>query len=543
MIRRRRVDLDVDWTRLDQRVSDRSQPSLDLSWLRSVWQSNLRLGAPASLESKVEAVGNGRGFVVITGQQVGLFGGPLYTLYKALTAIELARAIESRTGRVVLPVFWTVGDDSDFGEVSSSWFPNAQGRVQRVRDEEVPPGGTLVGRLPASRQRRLRDEAAAILNGLPHAGDVLRRIDSSLDRAETWAESQSALLHSVLGSDSALVVDGGDRELLSAGRPFLDSALELPLEEDLRKGGDALRDAGLPVAFTSDLARSSFVLRGATRISIDEGYQDGDLIAPNVVLRPLLQDALLPNVSTIGGPSEIAYRRQLGPLYQRLNVPEPIVTPRYRATLVPTLTSSPSRPSSQGATSNSASFRNHLSPNSSPPDEESSLYALAVADPRAFVASAAEARRPDSLRELLDQTRSRVSDELENLGSSASEFDKNLEQVVESARGKIDYQFARIAEESVKKARKQLSAENPALMGLEELVLPKQKPQERVLSWWAPLATDGIDTVESLRRSIAEALTNESSRAASGNGSVEPGIGSADELWQLLGLGPSSGKE
>ncbi len=543
MIRQRRLSLDVNWTRLDSRVPNRSQPSLDLSWLRSAWKSNLSLGAPASLESKVEAVGNGRGFVVITGQQVGLFGGPLYTLYKALTAIELARAIESRTGHVVLPVFWTVGDDSDFGEVSSSWFPNAQGRVQRVRDEDVPPGGTLVGRLPASRQRGLRDEVAAALDGLPYSEEVLRRIDSSLDRAETWAESQAAFLHSVLGSDSALVVDGGDRDLLSAGRPFLDSALDLPLEEDLKQGGDALRDAGLPVAFTPELARSSFVLRGATRTSIEDGYQAGDLLAPNVVLRPLLQDALLPNLSTIGGPSEIAYRRQLGPLYERLSVPEPIVTPRYRATLVPTLTSVTTASSALGATSNSARLPNHLPPNSSPdaspPGDESSLYALAVADPRAFVASAAEARRPESLRELLDQARSRVSHELEALGSSASEFDKNLKQVVESARGKIDYQFARIADESVKKARKQLAAENPALIGLEEFVLPKQKPQERVLSWWAPLATDGMDAVESLRRSVAEAVTSES-ESESGS---ESGNGSADELWQLLGLGPSLGKE
>ncbi|MFN8549103.1 MAG: bacillithiol biosynthesis BshC, partial [Candidatus Eisenbacteria bacterium] len=160
-----------DLSRLRAAVESRRRGELDEKTAAELLAWNLRLGAAPAVAESWRAVTRGEGVVVVTGQQPAMLGGPLYTLYKLLTADALAKEIEARMGRPALAVFWLVGDDSDFGEVASTWLPDAEARPVQLRDEESPPRGALIGRLSRERQRAVWDGASALRSAFPRAED------------------------------------------------------------------------------------------------------------------------------------------------------------------------------------------------------------------------------------------------------------------------------------------------------------------------------------------------------------------------------------
>ena len=490
------------------------QGTPDPRWFLPALEWNRSRGADETLLARAASFGRDGGVVIVTGQQVGLFGGPLYTLYKLLSAVELASALEERTGIQVLPVFWVVGDDSDFGEVSATWFPDLHGRPQRIRDAEEPPGGTLTGPLPVARHREILGELALLLEGREHGAAVRARIERALSHAHTWAELHAALFHAALGPRSAFFVDGGAEALLGAAGSWLESAAAAPLAQLLREGAAGLEDPPLAPELGE---RSLFHLaRGRREPIVDPGpaaletlLSQGGHLAPNVVLRPVLQDHLLPNVATVCGPSEIRYRKQLGPIYAHLGVPEPLRPARFSAVLVPSLGCAGS--------------------------DETAAYERASRDPAGFLDERVEALLPAELTEPLVSLRARIRIELASLEPGLSAFDKSLPQLVSSAAAKADYQFDRMIEGVRGKTRQRLQKRCPALASLIDFVRPRERPQERSLSWWTPLAIDGMETIDTLAVAARAHALTAISRASSRGGSDE--ILDERAVFRLEGIG------
>lgn len=455
----------------------------DSAWFRPTIEWNRATGAAPELLDRAARIGTEGGVVVLTGQQVGLFGGPLYTLYKLLSAVALAEEIEGATGVPALPVFWVVGDDSDFGEVSSIWFPDATGRPQRVRDADEPEGGTLVGALPASRHEAHLFELAPHVRGHRHGEFVLGKMEAALAHASTWSDLHAALFHGALGARSALFLDGGSDAFLGAAGDWLGDAAKAPLADLLNRAVPAGEE---PVLAPELGDRALFRIAKGRRDSVQDPREidvvamraGGEFVAPNVVLRPLLQDHALPNVATICGPSEIRYRHQLGPLYQHLGVPEPLRPSRFSAVLLPDLDCAGS--------------------------VDDGSYLSAGHDPAAFVDRRVEASLPDELFGEIRELRERVRGSIERLEPALGEFDKSLPQLISSAAGKADYQFDRMLEGIKGKARHRLQQRCPALAGLADFVLPRQRPQERSLSWWTPFAAEGPEVVTPLLAAAKE---------------------------------------
>jgi uncharacterized protein YllA (UPF0747 family) len=441
-------------------------------------ESEKRLGAPSGALERAREVVDGNGLVVLAGQQPALWGGPLYSLYKLLSAVEAASWLESEIGAPVLAIFWVVGDDADFGEVSSVWFPTSEGRIVKVRDDAPTPGGTRIGTLSSARQRVLLEAHAAAWEGHRRGAAVRRELEEALE-AGTWSGVQAAVFHRLLPEAPFLVIDGGDPTLLEVAQGFLRTAHRQLVPELLGVGAAIARSLGFPPAFEPELAtRALFRLEGDRRAPLAAAPGADDLLAPNVILRPALQDWILPNIATICGPSEIEYRAQLGPVYRALGVPEPIRLPRLHADLLPPV---PPRPGS--------------------PMEG---YEAVLEDPARWVDTRAGEALPAALMEDLAALREHLRWETSRLAQRARELDPSLAQLFDSAAGKADYQLDRLAQGIRGKARHRVLQSEPFLAGLSDFLRPTGRAQERILSLLTPFLCEE----EAGSRLLAEAVTH-----------------------------------
>jgi bacillithiol synthase len=289
----------------------------------------------------------------VTGQQVGLFGGPLFSILKALTAAKLAEEA-SNAGVACVPVFWLATEDHDLAEVDHALLPGAEAVLQKlvanVRSLPDAPVGTVkLGDEIAP----LVEEAAALLGDSPVAG-LLRQ---SYRAGETLGSAFARLFAGIFAEWGVILLDASDPELHAISQPIYRAAAERAgeLEAALLARGRALEEAGyhqqVKVTPSSTLL---FALRNGARIPVQRRGEDfvigeeriaaPDLLgqiaaAPhdfsaNVLLRPVVQDHLLPTLAYTGGPAEVAYFGQAGVVYKALLGRVTPIIPRYSATLI-----------------------------------------------------------------------------------------------------------------------------------------------------------------------------------------------------------------
>ncbi len=300
------------------------------------------------------------GAVVTTGQQTGLFTGPLYTVHKILTAVRLAAALERELGVVVLPVFWAASEDHDWAEVDHADVLDREGRVRRVRlagDDTVP--------LPMS-DRTVRDgiesafdELADAFAGQPFAREYLALLREAYRPGATFAGAFRRTVEALFAPFDLLVTDAADPALKRASAHVLEGAVLRTREHEalLRERTEALLAAGyqgqvvvLPeganVFYHGPAGRERLYARGDRWVarearqsfSADEVRAaiaaDPARFSPNVFLRPVVESAVFPTLAYVGGPGEMAYFAQLGPLFAEFGMRMPVVYPRFSVTLV-----------------------------------------------------------------------------------------------------------------------------------------------------------------------------------------------------------------
>ncbi len=427
-------------------------------------------GADPGLRPKWEALLRGEGLAVVTGQQPAMLGGPLYTLYKAVTAAVLARRLEQALGVPAVAVFWLVGDDADFGEVASGWLPGAKGALVRVRAETHPPGGTMIGGLPAG----LQVEALAhsgVLAGRAHGQGSLDLLVSAAGAGTDWSGCAAGLLFRLLPGLPLLAIDGAHPAVTGAQTPWLARARDWPLPALLQEGAEEARACGHDPALDPESGeRAVYALGDGTRKTLMAGA-DGPL-APNVVLRPVLQDLLLPNAATVCGTSEIRYRAQLGPVYRNAGIPHPPLPPRLKGLLVPGL----------------------------PEDLLAAGGGLEVAasDPEGFIDRLVERSLPQALLDALEKVRERLRGGLGALEGGLRAYDASLTQLLESSSGKADFQLGRLREGVLAKGRQKLYRQQPLLAHWSEFLRPRNGEQERTFSLLTPFLLEGSASADVL---------------------------------------------
>lgn len=319
-----------------------------------------RYAGDARRRAHLDRLRAGGAACVVTGQQAGLFCGPLYSVHKAASAIRLAERLEAETGTPCVAIFWLQSEDHDFDEIATA-HTLAAGLVSLTVEADPADAGRPVAdrRLGASVEPAL-DALADALAGLGEAEAVM-----ALWRAAYRAEvSPTAAFRRIIEETFAewglLVLDPRDPEapaLARAAAPVHRRAIAEaePIAEVLRARVAALEAAGFPVqvhvrpgaplSFWHDDGGARFRLepaesgwttceakpRPVSSAALDAALSDTPgRLSTSALLRPMLQDTWLPTAAYVGGPGEIAYFAQLPPLYTAFGLPLPLIVHRCR---------------------------------------------------------------------------------------------------------------------------------------------------------------------------------------------------------------------
>jgi len=410
---------------------------------------------------------------VVTGQQAGLFAGPCYTIYKALTAIRLARRL-TETGIPAVPVFWLATEDHDFAEVNHVWVFDARLRPVRLEipgsDAAMQPVGTI--RIETSPVAALREALA----GFPFGAETAEVAGRAYAPGETFGTAFAKLLRQVLDGQELLYLDpmaAGARELAA---PLLrDAALAAPeLSERIFERDRDLAAAGYHAQVHFEERTSLFFLlengqrvplsrrgreytAGSRRFSTEELAGRAAELSPNALLRPVAQDYMLPTVAHVGGPAEIAYLAQSRVLYDTLLGRAPVEVHRQSATLID---------------ARAAKLMDR--------------YGLEFADVlrgQEWLAGRIAAHLvPREIEEAFNGAKTVSAAAFDELAHTLASFDPTLVNAFATSRRKIAYQLSKIERKAAREAlrRDQNAADGAAY--LDNLIYPQKHLQERFYS-------------------------------------------------------------
>ncbi|WP_164018913.1 bacillithiol biosynthesis cysteine-adding enzyme BshC [Pyxidicoccus trucidator] len=325
---------------------------------------NARLAPSPARERNLDLLSRPGTVAVVTGQQMGLFLGPLFTIYKAAAAIRAARALTEETGRPCVPVFWLQTEDHDLPEVDHCFIPRHTGGPLKVA-LDLPDAAA--SRAPIAHRRLGSSVTAALatlraeLGAEPHAAEHLALLERAYRPEATLAEAFTEVLSAVFAEEGLVFLDPRDARLAPLAAPVHRRAIQEAAAISTALAGrvQALSDAdfavqvhirpGSPLGFFSPDGVEG------PRYRLDPsspgtwslvGHPEGRSVTTaellgwlereplrfttSALLRPLLQDTWLPTAAYVGGPGELAYFAQLAPLYEQAGLPMPLVVPRAR---------------------------------------------------------------------------------------------------------------------------------------------------------------------------------------------------------------------
>ena len=422
--------------------------------------------APPEALANAAAIAEGDAHMVVTGQQPGLFGGPLYTVFKAATAVRLAREINATPGSPrTVPIFWNHTDDHDLEEVNRAFFINNNLEVQRLR-LDVRRDGEAIRDIGVG--HNMEHVLAAVGDMLPRSDfrEAALEIFRPRQPDEQLGSSLARLLFSMFGRHGLLVIEPRDlpEEAFSMLPRWWEQASEIQASN--KSTIEVLVELGLDTGLDPS-ATLMFQKQGGRRAAMAAGDPVNEPcdLSPGVLLRPLWQDACLPTLSTVVGPGELSYLSVAGPLYRQLGVPAPVLAPRASLTLVePSLARLLKR------------FGWDI------PDLDAGPETLA-----ASITSDGSSGDESGLEGLIGE----VKDQMQLLIAAINAGDPQMVRTVERTKGKVHDELSKL----LNKLRN--SRQNKEGTGMRQIrrvtnsLRPKGRPQERILTVLPFLAAHG----------------------------------------------------
>jgi bacillithiol biosynthesis cysteine-adding enzyme BshC len=442
-----------------------------------------QLGArrsPAAAKEAAARLRDPRAVAIVTGQQAGLFGGPLFTLLKAITTIQLAARVSAEHGVPTLPVFWVDAEDHDWDEV----------RVCHVLDDDQhyrtitlpdPPGANEIPvawiRLDESVDRAA-DELALTLAPTEFTDSVLGALRLSYRHGVGMADAFAGWMDGLLGGRGLVVFDAADpaakslagdlfaREIATPGRT---AALAIESGRALSARGHepqvVPQEDGVAL-FRLDGARRPIRVRDG-RFAIGDEAVDGAALAaevasaparfsPNVLLRPLVQDTIFPTICYVAGPSELAYLAQLGPIYEHFGIPMPLIHPRASATILD---------------SASARFlaRYDLPLEALQPQGEATLNKLL------------ESQLPPSVEQSLHAATAAVEAQMAKVIEAVPAIDPTLVGAAKTTLGRMEHDLKTLHQKIIQAAKRRDETLRRQFARAQAQAFPAGQPQERAL--------------------------------------------------------------
>src|SRR5271167_3216394 len=431
-------------------------------------------------------------FAVVTGQQVGLFGGPLMSLFKIASALALAKQVQL-SGVDCVPVFWLATEDHDLDEVNQALFVTHDFQLVPFKANTAGTAGAPVAHIRFGEGTNELVAAAAKLLGDSLAADYLRE---SYAEGETFSNAFAKLYTRIFTEHGLILLDPADPELHRIATPLFVDALQRSAELDLAvlERNRELRDGNYheqvkvtpqstPLFALVDGARAP-VHRANGAFSIGNERLSGEVLqariqavpenfSANVLLRPVLQDYWLPTLAYIGGPAEVAYFAQAAVLYEKLLDRITPILPRMSATLIE-------------------------------PRIERLLLKYEVELPELFHGECqlreclAVHSLPTDLKENFELARRAVQVNLQRISESLGKLDPTLVEAAQRAASKVRYQVDRLEKRAAQAElrRSEIVARHAAQ--IENALYPKKSLQEREIAALHFYASHGPELINRL---------------------------------------------
>ena len=309
-------------------------------------------------QQNLERLRNPEAVTVVTGQQLNLFGGPLYTIFKTVTMLCFARRMEKKLGRPVIPVFWMGDEDHDYEEVSYVKLPERDDifshQLEAAEEDPLPVSERVIPEAINSLFDTLGDE----LQETDFTEDLLALLKEYYQPGLTHHKAFGRLMSRLFSAHGLILAGSLDADIKAYTKSIL--------KDSIRKRGEiyeAVTDQSEKLGekyhqqvtiynsnlFYLDPEAGRLKIHFDTHSgdwSTDNGRQwnEEELVneideqpghfSPNVFLRPLIQDTLLPNIAYVAGPGEIAYYGQIKTLYELMDAQMPLIYPRMTATIM-----------------------------------------------------------------------------------------------------------------------------------------------------------------------------------------------------------------
>ena len=451
-----------------------------------------RRAAPAEAIAAAGRLRDTQTVAVVTGQQAGLFGGPLFTLLKAMTAIKLAEHVSRDHGVPAIAVFWIDAEDHDWDEVKSVGVLNAEGELANVEiGSPANANHEPVARvtLDASAARAI-ESLAATMPATEFSGALLDSLRSAYAPGAGMAEAFGRWLESALGRYGLVVYDASDPAAKPLAAPiFVRELRHIGQTSRLAAEAGAKLDAlgyHAQVQPQPDQA-ALFHLNGgrqnipSTALGASAGAADWlaraqahpEEFSPNVLLRPIVQDTLLPTICYVAGPNELAYLGQLRGIYEAFGVPMPLMQPRASATILD---------------SNAMRFlaRHGVAFESLHAQDEAALNRLL------------EAQLPASVERSLEDVAAALADRMETLASAVTQIDATLDGATRSAQGRMQDDLKKLHGKIIQAAKRKDETLRRQFTHARAQAFPGGHPQERAAGFVSFLNKYGPGFVDRL---------------------------------------------
>jgi len=464
---------------------------------------NRAFGAGTRTLENLERLKEDDCLAVVTGQQVGLFTGPAYTIYKALTAVKLAAHYACR-GIKTVPIFWMATEDHDIAEVNHCDLVDGESVLSQVRYEAgLEDLQKSVGKVIFS--DAIEKARSQFLEALPNSEfrqQIATILTASYHPGNSFARAFGQVMSALFANYGLILVDPQDDRLKQLVKPVFERVLSDGQEVQARVversqrliaagyQAQVLVDEEASLLFVEDggkrraLVRENDLLKikgDNSSLSLEEllrwARQSPEKISPNVLLRPVVQDYLLPTLTYVAGPSEIAYLAQAAPLYEFLGGKMPLIFPRTSFSVVEKKTG-----------------------------KALERYRLDLCD----LFQGAEAVMKMIIEKTLDQTLSRKFDEIDQafdqklaeLEEPLKKIDQTLAEALKTTRQKVQYQVAHLRTKFVHAETRHNDIVTKQIEKALSILYPQKSLQERRLSIFYFLSRYGMDFLAQLYEEI-----------------------------------------
>lgn len=467
-------------------------------------RQNSRLNNSTDYDGLLELLSWENAICVVTGQQVGLFCGPLYTLFKTISTIKLSAELKERFPEFeFVPVFWLEGDDHDLEESNHVHLLNAASDVVRV--EAIFTNGESDNLKPLSEIRfdasveQVFQQIDALLPATDFKPGLMEILTSSYKEGESYTSAFAGTLTKVLGKHAIILLDPYDVEAKRMLKPVFEKEFQSyprTSEEVIKQSAGLEEEYHVQVKprvinlfYLDDGARrgfepigSGFSLRGTKRKLMPEQVRmiletKPESFSPNVVLRPVCQDYLLPTAAYVAGPGEIAYFAQLKGVYQHFGVEMPPLFPRASATILERRIS-----------------------------KLLDKYQLTVMDAfgdfEAVMKKALAAANPENIPGEFEKVSAEVKDALERLDPLITRVDPTLKGSVEATVSRMLHHLQHLEEKTTTAYRRKNEQVLQQTKKFQQTIFPNHDLQERVLNFTYFYNKYGEEFIEMLFREL-----------------------------------------